>query len=96
MEVLRDEVEEITLVDPRETKNTKSLEEVALISIHPDYQDRHVMIEIELSEELQSALVEILKKNYDVFAWSQGDVPRIDLQITVHKLFTDPNHSPIR
>ena len=41
MEALRDEVEEITLVDPRETKNTKSLEEVTTISIHPDYLDRH-------------------------------------------------------
>ncbi|GFZ03486.1 hypothetical protein Acr_16g0001100 [Actinidia rufa] len=36
MDVLRDEVEQITLADPRETENTKPLEEVAPISIHPD------------------------------------------------------------
>ena len=52
MEALRDEVEEITLTDPRETENTKSLEEVAPVSIHPYYLDRHVMIGTELTEEL--------------------------------------------
>ena len=41
MEALRDEMEEITLVDPREMENTKSLEEVTTIFIHPDYSDRH-------------------------------------------------------
>ena len=68
MEALRDEVEEITLADPRETENTKPLEEVVSISIHFDYIDRHVMIGTELTKELRSALIEFLKKNYDVFA----------------------------
>ena len=67
MEALRDEVEEITLVDPRDTENTKPLEEITPISIHPNYPDRHVMIGAGLIEELRSALVEFLKKNYDVF-----------------------------
>ena len=69
MEALRDKVEQITLVDPRETENTKPLEEVALISIHPDHPDHHV-IRIELTKEPWTALVEFLRKNYDVFAWS--------------------------
>ena len=77
---LRDGIEEITLTDSRETKNTKPLEEVAPISIHPDYPDRHVMIGTELTNELWNALVEFLKKNYDVFSWSQGNVPGKDLK----------------
>ena len=93
MEALRDRVEDTTFVDLLEMKNTKPLEEVALISIHPDYPNRHVMIGTELTEELWSALIEFLKKNYDVFAWSQGNVPRIDPQIAVHKLFTNPEHT---
>ena len=83
MEALRDEVKEIILVDPKETENTKPLEGVTPISIHPDYPNRHIIIGTELTEELRSALVEFLKKNYDVFAWSQGDIPRIDPQVTV-------------
>ena len=76
-------------------KNTQPLEEVASIFIHPDYPNRHVMIGTKLTEELRNTLVEFLKKNYDVFTWSQNDVPRLDPQIVVHKLFTDPDHSPI-
>ena len=68
MEALKDEMDEITLVDPRETKNTKPLEEVTPISIHVNYPDHHVMIGTELIEELPSTLVKFLKKNYDVFA----------------------------
>ncbi|GFZ02291.1 hypothetical protein Acr_15g0008990 [Actinidia rufa] len=96
MEVLKDEVEQLTLADPRETENTKPLEEVAPISIHPDYPDRHIMIETELTNELRSALINFLKKNSDVFAWSQGDVPSINPKVAMHKLFANPEHSPVR
>ncbi|GFS40548.1 hypothetical protein Acr_00g0069240 [Actinidia rufa] len=94
--VLRDEVEQLTLADPRETNNTKPLEEVVPISIHPDYPDCHIMIGTELTDELRSALVNFLKENSDIFAWSQGDVPGIDPEIAVHKLFIDPKYSPVR
>ena len=95
METLRDNVEEITLVDPQKTENSKPLKEVAPISIHPNYLDCHVMIGIELTKELQSTLVEFLKKNYNMFAWSQGNIPGINPRVFVHKLFIDPDHSPI-
>ncbi|GFS39342.1 hypothetical protein Acr_00g0062390 [Actinidia rufa] len=72
MEALRDEVEEITLVDPREIENTKPLEDISLISIHLDYPDRLIMIGTKLFKEERNALVEFLKRNYDVFACSQG------------------------
>ena len=95
MEALRDEVDEITHEDPREIKNTKPLEEVTPISIYLDYLDCHVMIRTEMTEELRKALVEFLK-NYDVFAWSQGDVSEIDHQVAVHKLFINSDHSRVR
>ena len=50
-------MKEIILVDSRETENTKLLEEVVSIFIHPDYLDRYVMIRTKLAEELQSAMV---------------------------------------
>ena len=71
-------MKEISLIDPREIKNTKPLKEVASISIHPDYPNRHVMIGTELIAKLLIILVEFLKKNYNVFEWLQGDVPGID------------------
>ena len=41
MEIMRDEMDEITFEDRQEIKNTKPLEEVTSISIHPDYPDCH-------------------------------------------------------
>ena len=67
MDALRDEIEDTPLVDPYEIENTKPLEEMTLISIHPNHLDHHVIIGTELTKELRSALVKFLKKNYDVF-----------------------------
>ena len=47
---------------------------------------------IELTAELQDALVEFLRRNFDVFTWLQGEVPA---HVAVHKLFANPNHPPI-
>ncbi|GFY95426.1 hypothetical protein Acr_10g0008110 [Actinidia rufa] len=86
----------LILEDPREIENTKPLEEVVPISIHPNFPDRQVMIGTKLTDELRVALIDFLKKNSDVFAWSQGDVPGIDPQVAMHKLFTKPEYSPVR
>ncbi|GFS43263.1 hypothetical protein Acr_00g0084440 [Actinidia rufa] len=94
--ILRDEIEQLILEDPKETENTKPLEEVVPISIHPNYPDRQVMIGTELTNELRIALIDFLQKNSDVFAWSQGDVPGIDPEVAMHKLFTKPEYSPVR
>ncbi|GFY91594.1 hypothetical protein Acr_07g0017900 [Actinidia rufa] len=94
--ILRDEIEQLILEDPRETENTKPLEEVVPISIHPNYPDHQVMIGTELTDELRITLIDFLKKNSDVFAWSQGDVPGIDPEVAMHKLFTKPEYSPVR
>ena len=93
MKALREEMEEITLVDPRESEKTKLLEKVTLVFIHLDHPDFHVMIGTELTKELRSALVEFLERNYDVFAWSQSDISGIDPQVATHKLFTNPDYA---
>ena len=53
MEAQMDEVEEITLVDPKESKNTKPLKEIAPVSIPLAYPDHHVMIGTKLTTELR-------------------------------------------
>ena len=62
MEALRDEVEEITLVDPRETENNKPLEEVHPVLIHPYYPDRNVIIGTKLTIELWIIFGEIFEE----------------------------------
>ena len=52
-------MEEITIVDLRESENTKPFEEVTLVYIHLDHPNRHVMNGTKLTEELRSAMVEL-------------------------------------
>ncbi|GFZ10804.1 hypothetical protein Acr_22g0002020 [Actinidia rufa] len=78
-----EDIESLILKDPRETVNTKPLEEVVPISIHPNYPDCQVMIGTELTNELRIALINFLKKNSDIFAWSQGNVPGIDPEVAM-------------
>ena len=40
-------------------------------------------------------MIKFLKRNYDIFAWSNSDIPGIDSKVTMHKLFTNLDHPPI-
>ena len=55
---LRNAMGKLSLMDLRETKNTKPLKEVTPIYVHLDHPKRHVMIRTELVEELRDTLVE--------------------------------------
>ena len=80
------------MVGSIEIKNTKPFEKITSISIHADYTNHHVMIGTELTDGLRSTLTNFLKRNFDVFAWSQGDVLDIDPQVATQKLFTNPEY----
>ena len=54
MEELRDEIGTTPLLESRDIEITKPLEEVTLISIHPNHPDCHVMIGIELTANYET------------------------------------------
>ena len=41
-------------------------------------------------------MVEFLRANADVFAWSAADVPGIDPEVISHALNVDPTHRPVK
>ena len=43
-----------------------------------------------LSPEIRTRLVQFLKENLDVFAWSHEDMPGISPKVIQHKLNGDP------
>jgi len=43
-----------------------------------------------LDPVLKSKIVEFLKQNLDVFAWTHKDMPGIDNEVIEHKLNVDP------
>ncbi|XP_075665312.1 uncharacterized protein LOC142634972 [Castanea sativa] len=49
-----------------------------------------------LSLEMKNRLVQFLKENLDVFAWSHEDMPDIPRQVIQHELNIDPEKKPIQ
>ena len=47
-----------------------------------------------LSPEMKSMLVQFLKENLDVFAWSHEDMPGVSPKVIEHKLNMDLKRSP--
>ena len=49
-----------------------------------------------LSLEMRAKLVQFLKENLDVFAWSHENMPDIALEIIQHKLNVNPDRKPVQ
>ncbi|XP_075675210.1 uncharacterized protein LOC142644504 [Castanea sativa] len=49
-----------------------------------------------LSPEMRTKLIQFLKKNQDVFAWSHEDMPGISRQVIQQKLNVDPEKKPVQ
>ena len=49
-----------------------------------------------MSTDMKEKLVQLLKKNLDIFAYSHKDMPGISTEIIQHKLDVDPKKKPIQ
>ena len=49
-----------------------------------------------LSPEMRTRLVQFLKENLDVFAWSHKDMPGISPNVIQHKVSVDPKMKTIQ
>ena len=58
--------------------------------------ERTTRIDTLTSPPIRQALTAFLRENQVVFAWSNEDIPRINLSIIVHKLNVSPSFPPIR
>jgi len=56
--------------------------------------DKHVIIGTRVSQEEEDKLVEFLRNNKDIFAWSSNDLGGVSKDIIEHKLDIDPKVRP--
>ena len=80
------------MIEEKEEENVEALETVELV-------DRELMkttmVRMTLSPEMKEKLVQFLKNNRDIFAWSHEDMPGISTKIIQHKLNVDPKKKPV-
>ena len=58
--------------------------------------ERHTRVGVDLEEKTKKDLVQFLKKNVDVFAWSHEDMPGINPSVITYRLNVSPSFNPIR
>ena len=82
----------IWMVEEEENK-VEALETVALVE---DGTTKTTRIGTTLSPEMKTRLIEFLKENLDIFAWSHEDMPVISPKIIQHKLNINLERKPIQ
>ena len=80
------------MIEEKEDDKVKALEEVELVD---GMTTKTTRIGTTLSPEMRSMLVQFLKENLDVFAWSHKDMPGISPRVTEHKLNVNPKKKPV-
>ena len=70
------------------------MEEVDL-SDNPN-EPRTVLISKELSGETRRDIIETLRSNKDVFAWTYEEMPGLNPSLVTHKLAVEPTQKPVK
>ena len=74
----------------------KPSEELDTIELEEGRPERTTKIGAKLPPKVKGSLVQFLKDNKDVFAWSHEDMPGINPSIISHKLNVDPSLPPVK
>ena len=80
-------------IKEKEEDTIEALEEVELMEGKTTKTTR---IGMTLSPEMKSMLVQFLKENLNVFAWSHEDMPGISPKVIEHKLNVNPKKKPVQ
>ncbi|XP_077232461.1 uncharacterized protein LOC143869789 [Tasmannia lanceolata] len=71
-------------------------ENLVSIPLFENDEERLIKIGSTLGDSIREELVQFLRKNADIFAWTLDDMPGIDPKVIVHKLSVDPTCKPIK
>jgi hypothetical protein len=77
-----------------EAERMKAVDDMRTIPLCTDVLSRTVMIGTEVSKEEEDKLLQFLRHNQDVFAWSKSDLTGVHRSIIEHALNTDPKVRP--
>ena len=81
------------MVEEEPKESSQELEEVNLVD---EATTKVTKVGTRLSTVLKSRIVEFLKQNLDVFAWTNEDMLGIDNKVIEHKLNVNPTKKPIQ
>ena len=77
-------------------KKKKNMEALEIVVLAEDETTKMTRIGTTLSPRMRTRLIQFLKENLDVFAWSHEDMLGISLEIIQHKLNVNPERKPLQ
>ena len=78
-----------------EEKGEEKVEALETMELVDGETTKMTIIGTTLSPEMKSRLVQFLKDNLDIFAWSHEDMPDISTEVIQHRLNMDLEKKPI-
>ena len=81
------------MIEEKEENKMEALETVALTKGETTKTSR---IGTTLSPKIRTRLIQFLKENLEVFAWSHEDMPGISPEVIQHKLNVNPKRKPVQ
>ena len=81
------------MIEEKGENKMKALETVAQTE---DETTKTTRIGTTLSPEMRTRLIQFLKENLDVFAWSHEDMPSISSEVIQHRLNVNPARKPVQ
>ena len=85
--VLATKENHIWMIEEKEEEKVETLETVELVDEEPSKTTR---IGTTLSSKMRIRLVQFLKENLEIFAWSHEDMPDISTEVIQHRLNMEP------
>lgn len=67
-----------------------------VINLGTEEDKKKIKVGASLKENVEKRLVKLLQEYVDVFAWSYQDMPRLDMDIVMHKLPLKPECPPVK
>ena len=93
MMVLDEQVQTMSIEERRfVAEPTEVLEDIPLEEGNPE---KFTKIGTSMKEKTKKDLVQFLRENINVFAWSHEDMPRIDPSVITHRLNVYPSSKPV-
>ena len=79
-----------------EEKEEGKMEALETVELAEGEANKTTKIGMTLSPEMRTRLIQFLKENLDVFAWSHEDMPGIVPKVIQHKLNVNPERKPVQ
>ena len=79
-----------------EEKEEDKVEALEIMKLVEGETVRTTRIRTTLSPEIRTRLIQFLKENLNVFAWSHEDMPGISTKVIQHRLNLDPEKKPVQ